>query len=158
MITQHEPGVGRSSARTPRARTPAITPRTSARFIPHTSGRHSSASASNGQLASRTSPFVRAGSKPHSSSTVTASLRDRKSTRLNSSHGYISYAVFCLKKKKQTERRTSLKPPEHEASVPQLCREGERCKASVADGSDAGANHLYTTRDQHAYRWTSHAL
>src|SRR2546429_410528 len=27
-------------------------------------------------------------------------LRDRKSTRLNSSHGYISYAVFCLKKKK----------------------------------------------------------
>src|SRR2546422_2531997 len=29
--------------------------------------------------------------------------RDRKSTRLNSSHGYISYAVFCLKKKKRTE-------------------------------------------------------
>src|SRR2546429_7350001 len=29
--------------------------------------------------------------------------RDRKSTRLNSSHGYISYAVFCLKKKKQTQ-------------------------------------------------------
>src|SRR3989449_7149598 len=29
-----------------------------------------------------------------------AERRDRKSTRLNSSHGYISYAVFCLKKKK----------------------------------------------------------
>src|SRR2546429_6278230 len=28
-------------------------------------------------------------------------LKDRKSTRLNSSHGYISYAVFCLKKKKK---------------------------------------------------------
>src|SRR5687768_18055272 len=28
---------------------------------------------------------------------------DRKSTRLNSSHGYISYAVFCLKKKKNTK-------------------------------------------------------
>src|SRR5256884_284687 len=28
--------------------------------------------------------------------------KDRKSTRLNSSHGYISYAVFCLKKKKET--------------------------------------------------------
>src|SRR2546422_2918468 len=27
-------------------------------------------------------------------------VSDRKSTRLNSSHGYISYAVFCLKKKK----------------------------------------------------------
>src|SRR2546422_5441612 len=30
----------------------------------------------------------------------TAAEVDRKSTRLNSSHGYISYAVFCLKKKK----------------------------------------------------------
>src|SRR2546422_4186967 len=29
-----------------------------------------------------------------------ALVSDRKSTRLNSSHGYISYAVFCLKKKK----------------------------------------------------------
>src|SRR2546422_4400508 len=35
--------------------------------------------------------------------------QDRKSTRLNSSHGYISYAVFCLKKKKH---RTS----EHDVS------------------------------------------
>src|SRR2546429_1750024 len=33
--------------------------------------------------------------------------RDRKSTRLNSSHGYISYAVFCLKKKKTREIETS---------------------------------------------------
>src|SRR2546422_8471327 len=32
--------------------------------------------------------------------------RDRKSTRLNSSHGYISYAVFCLKKKKKPRRKT----------------------------------------------------
>src|SRR2546422_11234348 len=30
-----------------------------------------------------------------------AAAKDRKSTRLNSSHGYISYAVFCLKKKKK---------------------------------------------------------
>src|SRR2546422_3324401 len=30
---------------------------------------------------------------------------DRKSTRLNSSHGYISYAVFCLKKKKKKKKR-----------------------------------------------------
>src|SRR2546422_4903543 len=29
---------------------------------------------------------------------------DRKSTRLNSSHGYISYAVFCLKKKKKDKK------------------------------------------------------
>src|SRR3989454_8711737 len=32
--------------------------------------------------------------------------RDRKSTRLNSSHLVISYAVFCLKKKKKTRQRT----------------------------------------------------
>src|SRR5687768_18353225 len=31
--------------------------------------------------------------------------RDRKSTRLNSSHGYISYAVFCLKKKKKNIKK-----------------------------------------------------
>src|SRR2546422_4877273 len=31
---------------------------------------------------------------------LTLQISDRKSTRLNSSHGYISYAVFCLKKKK----------------------------------------------------------
>src|SRR2546422_2280242 len=34
---------------------------------------------------------------------------DRKSTRLNSSHGYISYAVFCLKKKKKTIQRYSFR-------------------------------------------------
>src|SRR3989475_6494117 len=31
---------------------------------------------------------------------------DRKSTRLNSSHSQISYAVFCLKKKKKTKKHT----------------------------------------------------
>src|SRR2546422_4256119 len=34
-----------------------------------------------------------------------STFQDRKSTRLNSSHGYISYAVFCLKKKKKTHTR-----------------------------------------------------
>src|SRR2546422_7785559 len=36
---------------------------------------------------------------------VISSPQDRKSTRLNSSHGYISYAVFCLKKKKTRHSR-----------------------------------------------------
>src|SRR2546422_7634662 len=35
-------------------------------------------------------------------------VTDRKSTRLNSSHGYISYAVFCLKKKKKKQEHTKL--------------------------------------------------
>src|SRR5690606_40991085 len=36
---------------------------------------------------------------------------DRKSTRLNSSHVKISYAVFCLKKKKEKDKRTELPMP-----------------------------------------------
>src|SRR3989449_7843544 len=42
-------------------------------------------------------------------------LVDRKSTRLNSSHGYISYAVFCLKKKKKqptSQERVSAPNPQ----------------------------------------------
>src|SRR2546422_3987214 len=42
----------------------------------------------------------------HTAPHATLPGRDRKSTRLNSSHGYISYAVFCLKKK--TRRRSAL--------------------------------------------------
>src|SRR2546422_3434630 len=48
-------------------------------------------------------PFVNASPEPENeylSDGITDEL-DRKSTRLNSSHGYISYAVFCLKKKKK---------------------------------------------------------
>src|SRR2546422_3914411 len=37
---------------------------------------------------------------------ATGEILDRKSTRLNSSHGYISYAVFCLKKKKKVRGPT----------------------------------------------------
>src|SRR5687768_18328531 len=33
---------------------------------------------------------------------------DRKSTRLNSSHGYISYAVFCMKKKKRKQTNVNM--------------------------------------------------
>src|SRR2546422_3362796 len=39
-----------------------------------------------------------------------AGAQDRKSTRLNSSHGYISYAVFCLKKKKNTAETQANEP------------------------------------------------
>src|SRR3989449_3981651 len=52
-------------------------------------------------------PFANKATHPASRSSLpagtgrpcTTAARDRKSTRLNSSHGYISYAVFCLKKK-----------------------------------------------------------
>src|SRR2546427_8788947 len=38
-------------------------------------------------------------------------MKDRKSTRLNSSHSQISYAVFCLKKKKQVCRKLAAERP-----------------------------------------------
>src|SRR2546422_6615056 len=44
------------------------------------------------------------GSSGTASEKTAAFARDRKSTRLNSSHGYISYAVFCLKKKKKKKQ------------------------------------------------------
>src|SRR5947207_12552028 len=40
---------------------------------------------------------------------VVQTLRDRKSTRLNSSHTVISYAVFCLKKKKKKDKNNTRK-------------------------------------------------
>src|SRR5207244_9106194 len=41
---------------------------------------------------------------------VVEDFRDRKSTRLNSSHQIISYAVFCLKKKKKQKNNTKMVP------------------------------------------------
>src|SRR2546421_9555696 len=46
---------------------------------------------------------------------------DRKSTRLNSSHDQISYAVFCLKKKKQLALPNSLNP-DHQPSAASMGR------------------------------------
>src|SRR3712207_6876183 len=45
----------------------------------------------------------------HDHSSLLDGLEDRKSTRLNSSHANISYAVFCLKKKKKTSYTTCRK-------------------------------------------------
>src|SRR5476651_2840515 len=50
-----------------------------------------------------THPLPRACPNPRSESS-----KDRKSTRLNSSHANISYAVFCLKKKKHPKRHGTL--------------------------------------------------
>src|SRR2546426_2830079 len=47
---------------------------------------------------------IAASNRQNSGAAARSSCRDRKSTRLNSSHLVISYAVFCLKKKKKTIR------------------------------------------------------
>src|SRR5258708_29243239 len=63
-------------------------------------------------LTPRTTSYQTALALLEEGETRTAKLRDRKSTRLNSSHQIISYAVFCLKKK-NTKRgvRTIFNPP-----------------------------------------------
>src|SRR5256884_5949478 len=48
--------------------------------------------------------------------------QDRKSTRLNSSHGYISYAVFCLKKKNNQHYHTSKSSPYRHSTPPHRIR------------------------------------
>src|SRR2546429_1979000 len=56
---------------------------------------------------------------------------DRKSTRLNSSHGYISYAVFCLKKKKKTTTgvpRTAETPGGRRPAIPSLPLSARRAR------------------------------
>src|SRR3989449_4881695 len=50
---------------------------------------------------------------------LAVSAADRKSTRLNSSHGYISYAVFCLKKKKKEQRQEAAQDHKPQAAVRQ---------------------------------------
>src|SRR5205085_3160517 len=52
--------------------------------------------------------------------------RDRKSTRLNSSHSQISYAVFCLKKKKKTNKEYLLANQEAKATCRMLLWQGLR--------------------------------
>src|SRR6266852_8722878 len=52
---------------------------------------------------------ARSSARPSARSWPSSSWRrDRKSTRLNSSHGSISYAVFCLKKKKKKKTKQQL--------------------------------------------------
>src|SRR5205809_4198138 len=53
-----------------------------------------------GRSATRPSWRAAAARSPGAGGRIGLPSADRKSTRLNSSHGYISYAVFCLKKKR----------------------------------------------------------
>src|SRR3989475_8756155 len=63
---------------------------------------------------------------------ATGDKTDRKSTRLNSSHSQISYAVFCLKKKKKTDEREPIKGS---------------CRPALPDGRAHGARNRCRTPD-----------
>src|SRR6266568_7160979 len=58
----------------------------------------------------RSPPHARVADPLDQAHRLRARGRDRKSTRLNSSHSSISYAVFCLKKKKPTQTPVPLHP------------------------------------------------
>src|SRR5256885_12808527 len=60
-----------------------------------------------GQVLDAVAEYGRALEKMPGYAPAIGGLRDRKSTRLNSSHLVISYAVFCLKKKNRCDLRTS---------------------------------------------------
>src|SRR5687768_18333357 len=67
-----------------------------------------SSSAAQGGRAAGVGNFITGEGLPNPAPNITKNwgelpAGDRKSTRLNSSHGYISYAVFCLKKKIKSE-------------------------------------------------------
>src|SRR2546430_6055002 len=76
--------------------------------------RHRSASSFTAYPACELGPFTATGAPPGHSTMrppITSTNPDRKSTRLNSSHSQISYAVFCLKKKKKTTSLSRLQRP-----------------------------------------------
>src|SRR5260221_1201603 len=68
------------------------------------------------------------------SASAASSLPDRKSTRLNSSHTVISYAVFCLKKKEHTSELQS-----HSDVVCRLLLEKRKHSKSMDRRTDAGS-------------------
>src|ERR1041385_249647 len=67
---------------------------------------------------------------------------DRKSTRLNSSHGYISYAVFCLKKKYRTPARASRRRTWRACSS--SCSRPRRPVTGSSFFNDTGPTEIYT--------------
>src|SRR5256884_5839062 len=77
--------------------------------------------------------------------------RDRKSTRLNSSHGYISYAVFCLKKKKK--KKTTTNQTERGGTSTEPSRIRTHARVSADRGNDQRC--ACPVRDWHVSRVVS---
>src|SRR5256886_6392717 len=71
---------------------------------------------------------------------------DRKSTRLNSSHSQISYAVFCLKKKKKQQNIHYIERVENASKTPQLLFTVPRREGVAEDTADQLCNNGRHTR------------
>src|SRR5256885_9810824 len=75
---------------------------------------------------------------------------DRKSTRLNSSHLVISYAVFCLKKKKQCNRKST-----SDFHIADTFRAGQRVAERISEGAltSVRSSHLRELTGPQHHRW-----
>src|SRR5215203_1678335 len=70
--------------------------------------------------------------------------RDRKSTRLNSSHANISYAVFCLKKKKRANGSTVVWTTDRQiVTCGQLVRKVDKVEVSLSNGKSFPAKVIF---------------
>src|SRR3989440_4584700 len=85
----------------------------------------------------RRSPRATTSSEPLLTRRASAKTTDRKSTRLNSSHDQISYAVFCLKKKNTYKTKQLVAP------------EAERYWMGPREGQPTGGVDLYVGADEH---------
>src|SRR5438034_2641808 len=70
-----------------------------------------------------------AGARGHRVRCAVIRSIDRKSTRLNSSHTVISYAVFCLKKKKKDTRKRSTRQSAKGVRLHGVARDKRRCSS-----------------------------
>src|SRR2546430_7375660 len=86
---------------------------------------------------------------PRASRSTTPSTSDRKSTRLNSSHSQIPYAVFCLKK---NAREAAAREVVAEAQPPHQRGELERLQRAASQGAD-----LRALRGEHALAFQAQA-
>src|SRR5947199_3027547 len=89
-------------------------------LIPPGDGPPSGSARDSGDTVTRFSQLVQAPRHNHlrrSAGTAGSLGRDRKSTRLNSSHLGISYAVFCLKKKKTPQKRCAKSSPPRDIAI-----------------------------------------
>src|SRR2546421_1774741 len=87
----------------------------------------------------------------HHSTRRIETVRDRKSTRLNSSHDQISYAVFCLKKKKKHDYRgRDASALTHVGHDPDAWRSAGRGKVPDAEAHDRLRGHVRWLRGRTA--------
>src|SRR2546422_6156983 len=100
----------------------------------------------SGGLIKNPSPIV----SERSFGIMPSSTSDRKSTRLNSSHGYISYAVFCLKKKKKAKHLGQR--PSQQRRRGRESRQGQVCSVSARGGAARGRRSPKSESSDHVWR------